>query len=64
MNKTKAREIIDLNIKEAGKIMPPDTLEALKIGSACITYALKVERYPHEIDNIPIPGETPEGDSP
>jgi len=30
MNRPKAIEILQLNIKEAGRQMPPDTLEALK----------------------------------
>lgn len=31
MTLTKAIEIMELNVKEAGSIMPPDTLEALKL---------------------------------
>lgn len=36
MNLSKAKEIIDLNIKEAGKKMPPDVKTALTIGSEAI----------------------------
>lgn len=58
MKLDKAKEIIDLNIKEAGPKMPADTLEALKVASSCIAYVLTVKRYPHNIENIPLPGET------
>jgi len=57
MNLSKALEILTLNVKEAGKKMPPDTLEALKKAIECTTYCIQVRRFPHEADNIPIPGD-------
>jgi len=57
MKLSKALEILTLNINEAGKKMPPDTLEALKTATACITYCINVRRYPSNADNISIPGD-------
>lgn len=37
MNLPKAKEIIDLNIKEAGKKMPPDVRKALTLGSQALS---------------------------
>ena len=41
MTLEEAFEILDLNVKEAGRKMPPDTLTALKIG---IEASLEVQR--------------------
>lgn len=41
MNLQKSKEIIDLNIKEAGKKMPPDVKNALTLGSESIDAILK-----------------------
>lgn len=37
MNLPKAKQILELNIKEAGKQMPTDTLTAVKLGSQAIS---------------------------
>jgi len=52
----KTIEILELNIKEAGKSMPTDTLAALKQSTECTRYCLVLKANPHLIDTIPIPG--------
>ncbi len=60
MKLTKAIEIGVLNIKEAGKKMPPDTLNALKL----LVEAGKREMKHRELDIDTrlglLPGETPD----
>lgn len=49
MNLLKAVEILELNIKEAGKKMPPDTLTAVKLGAQAIKRLALARSYgdPH-----------------
>ena len=57
MNLPKAKEILDLNAKEAGAKMPPDTLKAVELGSQAIARLLLARSYgdPHTLG--PLPGE-------
>lgn len=41
----KAFEILQLNIKEAGKKMPPDTLTALKMANSALHRILTMRSY-------------------
>ena len=60
MNLQTAKEIIDLNIKEAGNKMPPDTLEALKLNSEADDFIIRNRGYGAvHIPNL-LPSETPE----
>ena len=59
MEPTKAREILDLNVKEAGSKMPPDTLAAVKMGSAAISRILTMRSYGINQAILPLPGENP-----
>jgi len=38
----KAKEILDLNIREAGTKMPPDVKTAVQIGSEAINYIIRL----------------------
>lgn len=53
----KAIEILDLNIKEAGKKMPPDILDALKLGRQAVAYCRDVHRFPHLAEELPLPSQ-------
>ena len=56
MNLQKAREIIQLNLKEAGSTMPPDVRDALKIAARCITITDILQlTYPEIIGKITSP---------
>lgn len=61
MKLTKAIEILDLNLKEAGSKMPPDCRDAVQLSIEALKH------LQHERDlrigfwTDPIPGETPEG---
>lgn len=60
MKLSKAREIVQLNIKEASKKMPPDCLDALKLLDEA---AKRLEQWrglgiPEDLELLP--GETPE----
>ncbi len=58
MNLEKAIEILELNVKEAGSRMPPDTLKALKIGIEALK-TIKEMRYESVNDGTTqLPGET------
>lgn len=59
-----AIEILELNIKEAGKKMPPDTLDALKLGVEALIFYQELHRTPGINIQLHLPGETPEGESP
>ena len=59
MEPTKARQILDLNVTEAGSKMPPDTLVAVKMGSAAISRILTMRSYNIAQAILPLPGENP-----
>lgn len=54
----KAKEILDLNIKQAGSKMPPDTLTALKIGSEAINFIIRLRSCSIQFRNQMLPSET------
>lgn len=58
MKLLKAKEIIDLNIKEAGKRMPADCLDALKLGREAISRILSMRGYNINQAIMPLIGET------
>lgn len=60
MKLSKAIEILDLNIKEAGSKMPTDTLDALKIGRHAIERIEECRLADHTIKEDLLPGETKE----
>lgn len=60
MKREKAIEILTLNINEHHRKMPPDVFDALKIAVSDMTYVYNIRRFPHEADNLPIPGDDPE----
>jgi len=60
MKPSKAKEIIDLNIKEAGKQMPPDTLAALKLISEIAGWFIAYRLSELGSNGILLPGETKE----
>ena len=59
MKPQKAIEIIELNIREAGPKMPPDTLEALKLHVFAFKRLLKMRSYGIGQAILPLPGENP-----
>jgi len=56
----KAIEIGELNIKEAGKKMPPDTLDALKLLVEAGKYIIQHRGFLAAHRMPPLPGETDE----
>lgn len=58
MNLEKAKEIIDLNIKEAGKKMPPDVKTALILSSEADDRILKGRQRPDQYYTRLLPSET------
>jgi len=58
MKLEKAREIIDLNIKEASKKMPPDVKDALTLGSEAILFVERSRLGDIINPNSLLPGET------
>lgn len=58
MNRPKAIEILTLNVEVAGKRMPPDVRDAVKVGVESIEFiernAIILRRY----GITPLPGET------
>lgn len=56
----KAREIIQLNIDEGGKKMPPDVKTALIMGSGAIERLLNYRKGFTPPYDLPLPGETRE----
>lgn len=63
MNLPKAIEILDLNISEAGRRMPADTLTALKLAKEALERIQSHRRDKWSILNIPLPSETNDKDS-
>lgn len=64
MDIPKAIEILNINITKVGRRMPPDTLDALKLGVQALTRVI-ADRYGS--DNpvfVPLEGETVATDSP
>lgn len=59
-----AIEILELNARVAGKRMPSDTLDAIKLGVEALKYRLELEQTDPEITLEPLPGETVATDSP
>jgi len=57
---TKAIEILDLNIKEAGKKMPADTLDSLKLGVEALTVIGYLRNAERPIRPPLLSGETEE----
>lgn len=64
MDPKKSKEIIDLNIKVAGKKMPPDTLEALQQASLALERHIQRHHLTFSEMMEPLIGETVEPDSP
>lgn len=60
MKLIKAKEILELNIKLAGKKMPPDTLEALKLSIEAIKRVKACRPVDCYAPEILLPGETVE----
>lgn len=60
MNLEKAKEIINLNIKDRSPRMPPDVLDALKLGSEAITRVQDIRTGKITMISIPLSGETEE----
>ncbi|MBA7582536.1 hypothetical protein ES708_24466 [subsurface metagenome] len=59
MKLPKVKEILDLNVREAGSKMPPDTLDALKIASHAISRIVTMRSYGINQAILPLPGENP-----
>ncbi|MBA7649168.1 hypothetical protein ES703_56962 [subsurface metagenome] len=45
MDKKKAKEILELNVKEAGKSMPPDVKDALEVAIKSIDTLIQIEEH-------------------
>lgn len=60
MKLSKAREILKLNVKKAGPKMPPDTLEALKLGIEALKRLQTMRVWRSAGTSDPLPGETQE----
>jgi len=60
MKLEKAIEILDLNIREAGKKMPPDVLDALKLGAQALKAIKEYREMPFYGLLKLLPGEDPE----
>lgn len=58
MNLKKAREILELNIKEAGKKMPPDVKSSLELGVLSIDFVTAWRAGRYFPPNYKLPGET------
>lgn len=58
MTLAKAREIILLNLKEAGPKMPPDCREALQIAVEALERFTLLREHPDAVGFYPLPGET------
>ncbi|GAJ01791.1 unnamed protein product [marine sediment metagenome] len=58
MTAEKAKEIIDLNIKEAGKTMPPDVKTALIIHSEAMERLIYARIVPDQYYTRLLPSET------
>lgn len=58
MKLSKAKEIIDLNLKEAGKKMPPDVRSALQLGSEAIDRCLFARKETSFVGPALLPSET------
>lgn len=59
MKLKKVIEILDLNIKEAGRSMPPDVLAALKLSVESTKFRQRWEEQEGEDDFPLLPGEDP-----
>jgi len=59
---SKAKEILELNLNMAGKKMPPDVKDALKLGVEALKF-IKDNRHKctRSVFDL-LPNETPEGD--
>lgn len=60
MNLVKAIQIGALNIREAGKHMPPDTLTALKLLVEAADLIIRCRKAPFPVHSELLPGETKE----
>lgn len=60
MKLSEAIEILDLNVEKAGKQMPPDTLQALKLGIEALERIQTARTYPGRLKTYTLPSETPE----
>lgn len=58
MKLLKAKEIIDLNIKEGGRSIPPDVKTALTIGSEALGRLEYQRRMKHPGYSVLLPSET------
>ncbi len=59
----KAIEILELNVQEAGKKMPADTLEALKLAIEAVKVVKAIRPYSNSNKSYYLPGEDPPEDS-
>lgn len=60
MTLEKVREILELNLKEAGRKMPPDTATALGISIEGLKRILKYRKEHFRASFMNLPGETKE----
>lgn len=60
MKLEKAKEILVLNIREVDKKMPPDTLDALKLGVEALNWLIAYRQSELGSHGIALPGETEE----
>lgn len=59
MTPLKAIEILELNIREARKKMPPDVLDALKLHVQAMRRLLTMRSHGINQAILPLPGENP-----
>lgn len=53
-------KILQLNIDQAPKSMPPEVLHALKLGVEALKAIAKMRHYPFPDEILKLPGEDPE----
>lgn len=58
MNRPQAIEILTLNVKVAGKRMPPDVRDAVKVGVESIEFIERNATILRRYEITPLPGET------
>jgi len=58
MNLQKAKEILDLNIRQRSPQMPPDVKDALKLGIEALDYINSWRGTNSPMSNIRLPSET------
>jgi len=58
MKLEKAKEILDLNVSQRSPKMPPDVLDALKLGVEALNRCQELRKYTPPDTYMPLPGET------